>query len=249
MRACPVAFSFSCRYATILAFDVKIAHDAQAYAEEVGVRIFTANIIYHLTDQFEKYMDEVNKAAQEASQAEAVFPCICRIVPTAIFNAKNPIVLGMDVVEGSLRIGTPICVVRDTASDGKAGEVAVDPSSRVLVLGRVTSMERNHEAVTIAKPGGPSVAVKIEGNEEQSTITYGRHFDASQSLYSRVRYCVVCVLLSVCQLVLRVLTVLPDAFVQITRPSIDLLKEHFQKDMTQSDWKLVIKLKGVFGIK
>jgi translation initiation factor IF-2 len=38
-------------YATILAFDVRIDADARAYAEETGVRIFTADIIYHLFDQ------------------------------------------------------------------------------------------------------------------------------------------------------------------------------------------------------
>lgn len=103
---------------------MKVSHDAQVYADEMGVRIFTANIIYHLTDQFEKFMAETLKEAQEASAADAVFPVICRIVPTAIFNARNPIVLGLDIVEGSLRIGTPLCIVRDEA-EVKAGEVCV----------------------------------------------------------------------------------------------------------------------------
>jgi translation initiation factor 5B len=120
------------RYATILAFDVKVTHDAQVYADEVGVRIFTANIIYHLTDQFEKFMADTLKAAQESASAEAVFPVICRIVPTAIFNAKNPIVLGMDIVEGSLRIGTPLCVVRDDVPGAEVG-LATFWKLRVLV--------------------------------------------------------------------------------------------------------------------
>lgn len=39
-------------YATILAFDVPIDSDAVAYANENKVTIFTADIIYHLFDQF-----------------------------------------------------------------------------------------------------------------------------------------------------------------------------------------------------
>lgn len=35
-------------YATMLVFDVKILKDASLYAEEQGVKIFTAQIIYHL---------------------------------------------------------------------------------------------------------------------------------------------------------------------------------------------------------
>lgn len=37
-------------YATILAFDVKVSADAAAIAATLGVRIFTADVIYHLFD-------------------------------------------------------------------------------------------------------------------------------------------------------------------------------------------------------
>jgi hypothetical protein len=40
------------KYAVILAFDVPVAREAREQAEEFGVRIFTADIIYHLFDQF-----------------------------------------------------------------------------------------------------------------------------------------------------------------------------------------------------
>jgi translation initiation factor 5B len=51
MRASIMAEKGKPEYATILAFDVRIDADARAYAEETGVRIFTADIIYHLFDQ------------------------------------------------------------------------------------------------------------------------------------------------------------------------------------------------------
>jgi translation initiation factor 5B len=37
-------------YASILAFDVRVIPEAAEYAETNGIRIFTANIIYHLFD-------------------------------------------------------------------------------------------------------------------------------------------------------------------------------------------------------
>ena len=46
-------------YACMLVFDIKVLADAQKYAEENEIKIFTANIIYHLTDYFFKYVDEV----------------------------------------------------------------------------------------------------------------------------------------------------------------------------------------------
>ena len=36
----------------ILAFDVRVEREAQEMADSVGVRIFTADIIYHLFDNF-----------------------------------------------------------------------------------------------------------------------------------------------------------------------------------------------------
>jgi len=45
----------SIRYAVMLCFDVKVDKEAQAYADEVGVKLFTAEIIYHLFDAFGEY--------------------------------------------------------------------------------------------------------------------------------------------------------------------------------------------------
>lgn len=43
-------------------------------------------------------------AEQEAAKSDAVFPCILKILPTCVFNTKDPIVLGVDVVEGIAKV-------------------------------------------------------------------------------------------------------------------------------------------------
>jgi len=45
------------RYAVVLAFDVKVERDAQDYADKEGIKIFTAEIIYHLFDKFTAYCE------------------------------------------------------------------------------------------------------------------------------------------------------------------------------------------------
>ena len=45
---------------------------------------------------------------QEAARLEAVFPCILTILPTCIFNKKDPIVLGVEVAEGIAKVGAQI---------------------------------------------------------------------------------------------------------------------------------------------
>ena len=64
-------------FASILAFDVKVTQEAQNVADDMGVKIFTANIIYHLFDEFTEYV----KQCQENRKADtkAVFPCILKV--------------------------------------------------------------------------------------------------------------------------------------------------------------------------
>ncbi|KAG7363184.1 translation initiation factor IF-2 [Nitzschia inconspicua] len=153
-------------YATILAFDVDIEREAREHAQEMGVRIMTAEIIYHLFDQFTRFMDELTTKRREEATAIAVFPSIIKILPQHVFNQKDPIIVGVEVLEGILKVGTPLCV----------------PALGGLHVGKVTSIESNGREQQTAKKGA-SVAIKIT-NESNPNITYGRQFDASHSLYS-----------------------------------------------------------------
>ncbi|KAL7542355.1 hypothetical protein ACHAXR_011705 [Thalassiosira sp. AJA248-18] len=188
-------------YATILAFDVPVTKETREHAEEVNVRIFTADIIYHLFDQFTRFMEQLSEKRREDAAAIAVFPSIIKILPQHVFNTKDPIIVGVEVVEGILKVGTPLCV----------------PALEGLNVGIVTSIEQNGREQETARKGA-SVAIKIV-NENNPTITYGRQFDASHSLYST-----------------------------LSRASIDALKLNFKDKLETEDWRLVVKLKKVYNI-
>lgn len=113
-------------YAVMLCFDVKVDKEAHAYAEDQGIKIFTADIIYHLFDSFTKHMDEMLEKKKEESKMLAVFPCVLK--PIAVFNKANPIVIGVDVVEGQLKINTPIAAVKSNP---------VTNAKEIVSLGRV----------------------------------------------------------------------------------------------------------------
>ncbi|KAJ6257022.1 Eukaryotic translation initiation factor [Drechslerella dactyloides] len=155
------------KFAVMLCFDVKIDREAQAYADEVGVKLFTADIIYHLFDAFKAYQEQLREEDQRRTADQAVFPCVLRVVQ--VFHQRDPIVVGIDVIEGSLRVGTPIAIPK--------------PGGENVVLGRVTSIELNHKAVPIAKKTSPSVAVKIEAGNQP---ILGRHWEEKDTLYSHI---------------------------------------------------------------
>ena len=98
------------RYAVILAFDVKVERDAQEMADRENIRVFQADIIYHLFDRFMAYREEIKKRNKEQYKNIAVFPCKLRILPQHIFNARNPIVMGVVVEGGIVKQGSPIIV-------------------------------------------------------------------------------------------------------------------------------------------
>ncbi|KAG0488912.1 hypothetical protein HPP92_007723 [Vanilla planifolia] len=190
-------------YATILAFDVKVMPEARELAEESGVRIFVADIIYHLFDQFKAYIDNLREEKKKESAEEAVFPCVLKIMPNCVFNKKDPIVLGVNVVEGIAKIGTPICI----------------PSREFIDIGRIASIEVNHKQVDVATKD-QKVAIKIVGsNPDEQQKMFGRHFEIDDELVSH-----------------------------ISRRSIDILKANYRDDLSNDEWRLVVKLKSLFKI-
>uniref|UniRef100_A0AAZ3S401 Eukaryotic translation initiation factor 5B n=1 Tax=Oncorhynchus tshawytscha TaxID=74940 RepID=A0AAZ3S401_ONCTS len=195
-------YSIEILYATILAFDVKVERDSQEMADSLGVRVFSAEIIYHLFDAFTKYREDYKKAKQDEFKHIAVFPTKLKILPQFIFNSRDPIVMGVNVEAGVLRQGTPLCV----------------PSKGFVDIGIVTSIEINHKMVDSAKKG-QEICIKIEPIPGEAPKMFGRHFEATDILVSK-----------------------------ITRASIDALKNWFRDEMGKSDWQLIMELKKTFEI-
>jgi translation initiation factor 5B len=115
------------------------------------IGLFNAAIaerVFSLFDAFTAYNAEILEAKRKDSAPKAVFPC--RLKTIACFAKRDPIILGVDVsriesrslldvdaedfallqiVEGSLRVGTPLCAVR------------IDPETKkkeIVPLGKVS---------------------------------------------------------------------------------------------------------------
>lgn len=154
-------------FATVLAFDVKITPEAQEYAQFVGVKIFSAEIIYHLFDNFTAYVKEIKDQEKhsEGKGREAIFPCALKIVE--VFRTSNPIVLGVEVLGGILKLGTPLVI----------------PDKGNLHIGKVGSIELNHKPQDSVRTG--QVAIRITPTaSDHNSIHVGRHFDETNQISS-----------------------------------------------------------------
>lgn len=163
-------------YAVMLCFDVKVDKEAEQYAEENHIKIFNADIIYHLFDQFTAYQSKLMEERRKEFMEFAVLPCVLNTLQ--IINKRNPMLIGVDVIEGAVRIGTPICAVRQDP-------VTKEPN--VMVLGKVVSLEVNHKSHDSVKKGqtAAGVAMRLE-NPSSAQPVWGRHVDETDKLYSLI---------------------------------------------------------------
>ena len=186
-------------YLTVLAFEVKIDDDAIQYAKSYGINIFSENNIYRLFNLYKEFTLKMFNERKEKARIDAVFPCVLKIIESNIFNKKNPLIMGIEIQEGTLHIGTPLITLPEK-----------------IYIGTVVGIQINKHDVTIGKQG-QSVCVKID-NQINQNIMYGRHFTHTNLLYSN-----------------------------ISRKSIDTLKEYFKKDITKDDINLLVKLKKLIA--
>eukprot|EP00124_Ichthyophonus_hoferi_P003731 Ihof_evm1s344 gene=Ihof_evmTU1s344 len=161
---CSTQMNHNEEYGVILAFDVKVSKDAADMAKDMGVIIFTADIIYHLFDRFTEHMAQLHEKKKEEHRHKAWFPCYMTVKPEFVFNTRDPIIMGVDIVEGRLTCGVPIVV----------------PSKEFLEIGIIESIEINNKQMTEAKVG-QSVCVKIR-NTHDAPRMFGRHFDETDML-------------------------------------------------------------------
>lgn len=91
--------------------------------------------------------------------------CVLRIIPTCVFNHTAPIILGVEVVEGVVNIGTPICVPSQVSGEDnsrvQAGKHAMSKNCLPFCcnvqggvdLGRISSLMKEHRPVGVAIKG------------------------------------------------------------------------------------------------
>lgn len=66
--------------------------------------LFSADVSYHLFDQFKVYLHNLREEKKREAADEAVLSYVLKILPKIIFNCKDTIVLGVDALEGIAKV-------------------------------------------------------------------------------------------------------------------------------------------------
>ncbi|KAG6438119.1 hypothetical protein SASPL_103055 [Salvia splendens] len=130
-------------YGTILPFDVKVAPDAQEHADELGVKIFTADIIYHLFVQFKVHIDNFKLKRREKLRRIRFSPVSSRsyqTIGTAICVPNKRGFLEIGQVTSIKNNDNPV----DSAKKGQKVSIKIigsNPEEQKKMLGRHFEVE------------------------------------------------------------------------------------------------------------
>lgn len=145
-------------YGVILAFNVKVLPDAEEEAKNHGVPIFRHNIIYHLIDEYLKWMRSEKETRERSEFERLIKPAKIRVLPGYIFRRSKPAIVGVEVLAGQIKPKVHLMT-----SDGKD-------------IGEILQIQFKGETLSYAEMG-KQVAISID------KPIVGRHFDEGDILY------------------------------------------------------------------
>jgi translation initiation factor 5B len=87
----------------ILAFNVDVLPDAEEEAETEAVRVFRDDVIYQLVEEYEAFVEEIERAQQEQVLDKIRRPCRFRVLEDHVFRQSDPAVVGVEVLSGTLK--------------------------------------------------------------------------------------------------------------------------------------------------
>jgi len=145
----------------ILAFNVKIPKDVESFALENGVTILSADIIYKLVENYQRWKYQIIEDLRKKELESITTPSKFRILPGYIFRQNNPAIFGVDILAGKIKTGQTFIKVNNEN------------------VGKIKEIQKDKNAISEAVEGD-SVAVAMPD------INIGRNVREGDILYSEM---------------------------------------------------------------
>ena len=148
-------------YGVILAFNVRVLPDAEEEAKIREIPIFCNNIIYHLIDDYLRWLEKKKEEIERSEFERLIKPAKIKILPGYIFRRAKPAIVGVEVLAGTIKPR-----LRLIRKDGKE-------------IGEILQIQDRGKAIPKAEKGS-QVAISID------KPVVGRHIDEGDILYVNV---------------------------------------------------------------
>ena len=149
-------------HGVILAFNVKVLPDAAEEAEARKVQIFREQIIYHLVENYLKWLKAQREAKLSQEFENLIKPGKIRVLEGYVFRRAKPAIFGVEILGGQLKPKYQLIRAEDGAD-----------------LGEVQQIQDRGKAISEAKQG-MQVAVSMD------KPMVGRHVFEKDILYVKV---------------------------------------------------------------
>jgi|TARA_B100001094_G_scaffold194968_2_gene188978 translation initiation factor 5B len=129
----------------ILGFSTSVLSDAQNEIDssDSGLKVICSDIIYHILDERERWVESRTAELEEESREKIVYPGRILLLPDHTFRVSKPAVVGVRVLGGRIHIGQRLL------KDGSS-------------VGQIKSIRSGEDSMKEAKQGD-EVAVAIDG--------------------------------------------------------------------------------------
>lgn len=105
-------------YGVIIAFNVKILPSAFDEIKASEIKLFSANVIYKLTEDYQAWIDAAEEEKKKAYLDAVIKPAKIRVIPKLIFRNSKPAIVGIEVLGGTVKQGYSL-IRRDGSRVGK----------------------------------------------------------------------------------------------------------------------------------
>jgi len=148
-------------YGVVLAFNVKVLPEAEEEASNRKVPIFRHNVIYHLMDDYLRWMRGEKEALLKSEFDRLIKPAKIRVLPGYVFRRAKPAIVGIEVLAGKVKPR-----LRLVTTDGRE-------------VGEILQVQDKGQPVPEAEIE-KQVAISID------KPVVGRHLDEGDTLYVRL---------------------------------------------------------------
>jgi translation initiation factor 5B len=120
----------------VLAFAVPILPDAVPEGESSAVKVFRADVMYRLIEEYDAWRTERKRELEVQRRLEHVHPAKLEVLPGFVFRASKPAIVGIKVRGGTLRPGvrlmhpdgSEVGVLKSLQNEGESVPEAVEGS-------------------------------------------------------------------------------------------------------------------------
>lgn len=148
-------------HGVIIAFNVKVLPSAAEELKNSEVKLFSADVIYKLTEDYEEWLKAAEERKREKWIEAIIRPAKIRIIPKLVFRFSKPAIAGIEVLGGTVK--KDYSLMREDGSP----------------VGKVESMQDKGDNLKSASKG-QKVAMAIK------EAVFGRDFDEGETLYVNI---------------------------------------------------------------